>query len=179
MSHNRKLQNSLTAAALATLITLGGGSAALANNYSLDKHNNTGSSTSQTNEQQKPRSEKGSASSDKKHKSIPDRDSRKKNDKAKSVQKAANAEQKAELRELKAQRLLINKEFRVAVQKANLALETQLADLTLSDADIELANIEHKNAIKAAHNKKRAAIRELQSEAKNFAKEYRVKVPKI
>jgi hypothetical protein len=178
MSQNRKLQNSLTAAALATLITLGGGSAALASNYSLDKHNNSGSSTSQTSEQQKTRSEK-SGSLEKKQKAQPNRESKKKFDKAKSVQKSANAEQKVALKELKAQRLLINKEFRVAVQKANLTLENKLLDLTLPEAEIDLANLEHKEAIKSAHEKKRTAIKELKIDAKEFAKEYRVKVPKI
>lgn len=168
-----KIKNSLTAAALATLITLGGGTAAVASTYSPD---NPSSGEHYSSEMRKPNYDNDEQIA---HKAVNDRFAKKQFEKSKVAKNRVNSEIREELKELRSERALINKEFSYAVRKANSAFKLVMENVNSTESQILEAEAAKKSSIKEARFKKEQALKELRAKIKQFSKDYNIRVPKL
>lgn len=177
MTTSKGITNSLTAAALAAILTIGGASAAMAERNPSGS-NSDGSSVSKNYDA--PRSIKntsGDRVGDGVKKS--DRSEQKRKSKNRAESKTYNAEQRLALKEFRAERALIQKDFKVAVKEARIAFQALADNEESTVEEIEAAQAERKAAMKSAHEAKKAALKDLSERMSQFYKELGMKAPKL
>jgi hypothetical protein len=174
-THNR-IKNSLTAAALATLLTLGGASAAMAE--SSVPGSSDGSNVSRNYESPKATKD---GSGDKVRDGVRgvDRGEQKRKYKSVEAKKRSNSEQKAALKEFKAEHMLIQKEFKLQLKEAQSAFKAVAENELSTEEELAAAEVTKKAAFKAAQATRKADLKELRLRMEAFYKELGIRTPKL
>ncbi len=173
MTKNRKVQSALTAAALATLISLGAGSAVAAESpRSAISNNDRGTSVSLEQGEQKRKSSTSQSAKIKKQEK--ERSGRKEAPRKKLTPEAVQL-----LKEYRGEHREIMGTFRTESKAAKEAFKLVVENEFATEAEIAEAETLKKAAMKAIHLKRKASLKSLKSQYEKLFHDLDMRLPKL